>query len=309
MIGRSLEPGKDPFRPRDEDEEPLEAEVPYLSAIGALLYLAQCTRPDISFAVNLLARHSSAPTRRHWIGIKTIFRYLRGTIDMGLFYPYREKRNDGKLGLDPKRQNAPVHGMAAGHVAAAGAATAHGGRHSPISLHQNDNDVLMGFADAGYLSDPHKGRSQTGYVFTMGSTAISWRSTKQTLVATSSNHAEIIALHEAVRECVWLRSVIRHIQGSCGLKSTTNEPTCIYEDNAACIEQMKLGFIKGDNTKHISPKFFYNQQQQSLLKIEVNQIRSEDNVADLFTKSLPKSTFEKHVKSIGLRKLSELPRL
>ncbi|PRQ51837.1 putative RNA-directed DNA polymerase [Rosa chinensis] len=167
----------------------------------------------------------------------------------------------------------------------------------------------MGFADAGYLSDPHKGRSQTGYVFTMGSTAISWRSTKQTLVATSSNHAEIIALHEAVRECVWLRSVIRHIQGSCGLKSTTDEPTCIYEDNAACIEQMKLGFIKGDNTKHISPKFFYNQQQQSLLKIEVNQIRSEDNVADLFTKSLPKSTFEKHVKSIGLRKLSELPRL
>ena len=88
-----------------------------------------------------------------------------------------------------------------------------------------------------------------------------------------------------------------------------DEPTCIYEDNAACIEQMKLGFIKGDNTKHISPKFFYNQQQQSLLKIEVKQIRSEDNVADLFTKSLPKSTFEKHVKSIGLRKLSELPRL
>ena len=167
----------------------------------------------------------------------------------------------------------------------------------------------MGFPDAGYLSDPHKGRSQTGYVFTMGSTAISWRSTKQTLVATSSNHAEIIALHETVCECIWLRSVIRHIQGSCGLKSTTDEPTCIYEDNAACIEQMKLGFIKGDNTKHISPKFFYNQQQQSLLKTEVNQIRSEDNVANLFTKSLSKSTFEKNVKSIGLRKLSELPRL
>jgi ribonuclease HI len=165
----------------------------------------------------------------------------------------------------------------------------------------------MGFADAGYLSDPHKGRSQTGYVFTMGSTAISWRSTKQTLVATSSNHAEIIALHEAVRECIWLRSINRHIRGTCGLKFTTNEPTCIYEDNAACIEQMKLGFIKGDNTKHISPKFFYNQQQQTLLKIEVNQIRSEDNVADLFTKSLPKSHFEKHVKNIGLRRLSELP--
>ena len=63
---------------------------------------------------------------------------------------------------------------------------------------------------------------------------------------------------------------------------------------------MKLGYIKGDNTKHISPKFFYNQQQQALLKIQVNQVRSEENVADLFTKSLPKDTFEKHVKSIGM---------
>ena len=83
----------------------------------------------------------------------------------------------------------------------------------------DNNDILEGFADAGYLSDPYKGRSQTGYVFNMGKTAISWRSTKQTLVATSSNHAEIIALHEAVRECIWLRSIIRHIRGTCDLQS------------------------------------------------------------------------------------------
>ena len=76
--------------------------------------------------------------------------------------------------------------------------------------------------------------------------------------------------------------------------------TCIYEDNAACIEKMKLGFNKGDNTKHISPKFFYNQQQQQqqLLNIQVNQVSSEDNVADLFTKSLPKFTLKKHVRRI-----------
>ena len=90
-------------------------------------------------------------------------------------------------------------------------------------------------------------------------------------------------------------------------RSTTEEPTCIYEDNAACTDQMKQGFIKGDNTKHISPKFFYNQQQQTLLKIQVNQVSSENNLADLFTKSLPKTTFEKHVKNIGMRRLSKLP--
>ncbi|CAL8134535.1 unnamed protein product [Prunus armeniaca] len=64
---------------------------------------------------------------------------------------------------------------------------------------------IVGYADVGYLSDPHQRRSQIGYVFTCGGTAISWRSKKQTLVATSSNHSEILALHGASHECVWLR--------------------------------------------------------------------------------------------------------
>jgi hypothetical protein len=42
-----------------ENEEVLRPEVPYLSAIGALMYIANCTRPDIAFAVNLLARYSA----------------------------------------------------------------------------------------------------------------------------------------------------------------------------------------------------------------------------------------------------------
>ena len=229
---------------------------------------------------------------------------------MGLFFPYTDSRRTedgpmahGRHGTDPPRDRTAAMdaaGTAAGHGSNAVHATA------ALSYAETPNNTLVGFTDAGYLSDPHKGRSQTGYVFTIGNTAISWRSTKQTLVATSSNHAEIIALHEAVRECVWLRSIIKHIRGTSGLNSTTYRPTCIYEDNAACIDQMNLGYIKGDNTKHISPKFFYNQQQQAFLNIQVNQVSSEGNAADLFTKSLPKSTFEKHVKSIGMRRLSSL---
>ncbi|KAF3663296.1 Protein NRT1/ PTR FAMILY 1.1 [Capsicum annuum] len=61
---------------------------------------------------------------------------------------------------------------------------------------------LIGHADVGYLSDPHKARSQISYVFICGGTAISWRYTKQSIVATSSNHAEIIAIHKASRECI-----------------------------------------------------------------------------------------------------------
>ena len=56
IIVLSLDPEKDPLHLKDDDEDVLKAGVPYLSTIGALLYLTQCTRPDISFAVNLLAK-------------------------------------------------------------------------------------------------------------------------------------------------------------------------------------------------------------------------------------------------------------
>ena len=86
MVVRSLEVTKNPFRSKEENEELLGPEVPYLSVIGALMYLGNYTRPDIAFSVNLLARYSSASTKRHWNGIKHILRYLRGISDMGLFY-------------------------------------------------------------------------------------------------------------------------------------------------------------------------------------------------------------------------------
>ena len=67
---------------------------------------------------------------------------------------------------------------------------------------------LFGYTDAGYLLDPHNAKSQTRYVFNCNGTAISWRSFKQTMVVTSSNHSNIIAIHEASCECIWLRLMI-----------------------------------------------------------------------------------------------------
>jgi hypothetical protein len=68
---------KDHFRPRGDGEEIIGHEVSYLSAIGTLMYHANCTRLDITFSINLLVRYSSAPTRRHWNGVKHVLRYLR----------------------------------------------------------------------------------------------------------------------------------------------------------------------------------------------------------------------------------------
>ena len=165
--------------------------------------------------------------------------------------------------------------------------------------------TLKGYANSGYLSDPQKAYSQIGYVFTCGNTAISWRSTKQTLTATSFNHSEIITLHEASHGCVWLRSVVHHVRNACGLPFITSIPTTIYEDNDACIEQIKEGYIKGDRTKHISPNFFFTRELRKSHEIKVKQIRSSDNVADLFTKALPSSTFKKLTYDIGMRRVCD----
>ncbi|XP_058218949.1 secreted RxLR effector protein 161-like [Rhododendron vialii] len=160
MIVRSLDVNKDPFRPLEEGEDILGPEVSYMSAIDALMYLANCMRPDIASLVHLLAQYSSAPTLNHWKGVKHKLHYLQEMTNLGLFYS------------------------------------------------NESTSQLIGYADAGYLSNPHKARSQTRYVFTCGGTSILWRSIKKILTATSSNHSEIIAIHETSRECIWLRSII-----------------------------------------------------------------------------------------------------
>ena len=146
-----------------EEEEEVD-KVGYLAALaimGALLYLATFTHPDISFVVSTLAHHSQKPTTRHWAGIKHLLRYLRGTKDLGLLYT-----------------------------------------RSGVARFE-------GYADADYKFDPKTGKSQTSYIFIEAGALVSWKSVKQIMTATSMNHAELIAFHEASRELVWLRTVER----------------------------------------------------------------------------------------------------
>jgi hypothetical protein len=60
--------------------------VPYLQAVGALMYLATATRPDIAYAVGVLARFNKDPGLLHWKAVKHLFRYLKGTLDYKLTY-------------------------------------------------------------------------------------------------------------------------------------------------------------------------------------------------------------------------------
>jgi hypothetical protein len=90
------------------------------------------------------------------------------------------------------------------------------------------------------------------------------------------------------------------------LSIVKESPTILFEDNDVCNIQFRKGYIKGDKTKHISPKFFYTHQLQQKGKIDIKQITSGDNLTDLFSKSLPTSTFKKFIYNIGMHHLKDL---
>ena len=71
----------------DEDAEGIPVDqTKYRSMIGSLMYLT-ASRPDLLFAVCMCARYQSKPSKKHLEAVKRVFRYLQGTINMGLWYP------------------------------------------------------------------------------------------------------------------------------------------------------------------------------------------------------------------------------
>jgi Reverse transcriptase (RNA-dependent DNA polymerase) len=82
------------------NKERLEVKnIPYLSAIGSLIFIAQVTRPDIAFAAGYLGRFSSNFGMDHWRAVKHVFRYLKGTRDMKLEIGGRANGGLGILNL------------------------------------------------------------------------------------------------------------------------------------------------------------------------------------------------------------------
>src|SRR5882762_9526223 len=65
--------------PQTPEEVEFMKSVPYLAAVGALMYLATSTRPDIAYTVGYLARFNSNPGIAHWQAVKQLLRYLKGT--------------------------------------------------------------------------------------------------------------------------------------------------------------------------------------------------------------------------------------
>jgi len=106
--------------------------------------------------------------------------------------------------------------------------------------------VLEGYSDANWISDTKDTKSTSGYVFTLGGAAISWKSSKQTCIARSTMESEFIALDKAGEEAEWLRNFLEDIP--CWPKPVT--AITIHCDSQSAIGRAQNSMYNG-KSRHI----------------------------------------------------------
>lgn len=223
----------------------------YSQIIGSLMYLANCTRPDISFSVSKLSRYTSCPDRTHWEALDRVLKYLKGTSTLGLHY--------GKF---------PA--------------------------------VLEGYSDASWIAKNSGSNGVTGYVFTLGGGAVSWRSTKQTILSRSTFEAELCALDTSGMEAEWLKGLLSELP----MTSKPVPAISVHCDSMTTIAKLKSSKYNHKQRRHIQVRLKSVRELISERVIAVDFVGTKDNTADPFTKGLDLAQVLKSKLGMGLRPIT-----
>ena len=239
-VSTPIEPGKQ-LQKLSDDEESFDTKM-YQQVMGCLTYASTATRPDIAAAVGTLSRYMSNPSKAHWMAVKRILRYLKGTMSYGLKFS------------------------------------------------DSENDKVVGFADADWAGDVDSRCSTSGYVFQIRSSTVSWCSRKQATVAKSTTEAEYVSLSLATQEAIWLRRLMNDL-GNRMISPTSPNQGAI---------QLSRNPKFHNRTKHIDVCYHFVRERVASNEIVVDYCPTQDMMADIMTKGLPKVTFEKFRNSLGI---------
>ncbi|GJZ90850.1 putative RNA-directed DNA polymerase [Tanacetum coccineum] len=155
---------------------------------------------------------------------------------------------------------------------------------------------VTGFCDASWQCDKDDTKSQTGYVFVVNGGAVDWKSKKQTTIAMHATQSEYMAASEAAMEAVWIRKFV----GDLGVMPSINKPINMYCDNSAAITfANEPGVMKG--ARHFLRRYHYVREQVESGEIKLIKVHTDKNLADAFTKALPRGKVNEHANGIGLR--------
>ena len=168
-----------------------------------------------------------------------------------------------------------------------------GTRNHGICFGSNNKNCLVAFFDADHARDMDDRKSTTGYVILLNGGSVAWGSRRQQCVSLSTTEAEYVAACETARQVTWLRNIL-HDVGVIQEKATP-----LFCDNQGAIHLSKNP-EDHKRTKHIDIQYHYVRKCQSEGTISVEYVPSVDQLADMFTKALPRTAFESNRNSISV---------
>lgn len=155
------------------------------------------------------------------------------------------------------------------------------------------NFKFLGYSDSDWAGSVDDMKSTTGFCFSFGSSFFSWCSKKQEMTAQSTAEAEYVAANATVNQAIWIRKILAD------LHMEQNEPTQVYVDNQAAIAISKDPVFHG-KTKHFKIKLYHLREEQKHGEVKLLYCKTEDQIADVFTKALSKARFEILRDKLGL---------
>ena len=152
----------------------------------------------------------------------------------------------------------------------------------------------VGYSDSEWGGCAETRKSREGFLFLFGSGPVSWRSKKQSTVATSSCEAEYVAAFAAAKESVWLPNMPAEMMGK-----LSPQPLTIYVDNQGAISLSQRSTIS-NRSKLIEIRLHYLMDAVAQKKVYLEYIPSHQQLADALTKPLGRISFQKMVESTGI---------
>jgi transposase InsO family protein len=154
---------------------------------------------------------------------------------------------------------------------------------------------LLGYTDSDHGGDLVLRRSTTGMVFFLGSNLVTWTSQKQKSVALSSCEAEYMAAAAGACQGVWLSRLVAELMG-CDVQKFS-----LLIDNKAAIELSKNPVFH-ERSKHIDTRYHYIRECVSNVWVDVDHVRTDNQIADILTKALGRIRFVELRQKLGIVK-------
>ena len=150
---------------------------------------------------------------------------------------------------------------------------------------KGNKPTLVAYSEVDWVGCFDVRRSSSGTTFFLGNCLVSWSSKKQSSVSLSIVEAEYMATTTCCNQILWMKQTLQDIHVTC------DEPIPILCDNTSAISISKNP-VMHPKTKHIPIKFHFHREQVTDKNIKMEYIGTKEQIADIFTKRLPRETFE-----------------